>query len=51
MLFIEASKFTQLLPDYLTDDEYRLLQWFLQQSPEVGDIVRGTGGVRKVRWK
>lgn len=50
MLFIETSKFTKLLPDYLTDDEYRLLQWFLQQSPEAGDLVRGSGGVRKLRW-
>ena len=50
MIFIETSKFTKLLSDYLSDDEYRMLQWHLQEQPESGDIVRGSGGVRKVRW-
>lgn len=50
MIFIETSKFTKLLSDYLSDDEYRMLQWHLQEKPESGDIVRGSGGVRKVRW-
>ncbi|WP_257291291.1 type II toxin-antitoxin system RelE/ParE family toxin [Endozoicomonas sp. ONNA1] len=27
-----------------------MLQWHLQEKPESGDIVRGSGGVRKVRW-
>jgi len=50
MIFIEASIFTKLLPDYLTDDEYRGLQMYLMQKPDAGDLVRGSGGVRKVRW-
>ncbi|NKC13720.1 MAG: transcriptional regulator [Gammaproteobacteria bacterium] len=50
MIFIETSKFTKLLSDYLSDDEYRMLQWHLQEKPESGDIIRGSGGVRKVRW-
>ena len=50
MIFIETSKFTKLLSDYLSDDEYRMLQWHLQEKPDSGDIVRGSGGVRKVRW-
>ncbi len=50
MEFIETSIFTKLIPKYLTDDEYRLFQWYLIRNPEVGDIVRGSGGVRKVRW-
>jgi hypothetical protein len=36
--------------DYLTDDEYRGFQTFLATNPDVGDVVRGSGGVRKVRW-
>ncbi|WP_067587713.1 transcriptional regulator [Endozoicomonas ascidiicola] len=28
----------------------RMLQWHLQEKPDSGDIVRGSGGVRKVRW-
>ncbi|VBB44552.1 putative transcriptional regulator [uncultured Desulfatiglans sp.] len=50
MIFIETTTFTKLLPKYLPDDEYRLFQWYLILSPEVGDLVRGSGGVRKVRW-
>ena len=50
MIFIETSIFTKLLPKYLTDDEYRLFQWYLLLNPEAGDLIRGSGGVRKVRW-
>ncbi|MCF6254656.1 MAG: type II toxin-antitoxin system RelE/ParE family toxin [Thiomicrorhabdus sp.] len=50
MIFIETSTFTKLLPSYLSDDEYRGLQSYLLQKPDAGDIVRGSGGIRKVRW-
>jgi len=50
MIFIETRAFTKLLPNYLSDEEYRGLQSYLLQKPEAGDIVRGSGGVRKVRW-
>jgi len=36
--------------DYLSEDEYIGLQSFLLQYPESGKVVRGSGGVRKVRW-
>lgn len=48
--FIESRVFTSLLPDYLTDEEYALFQEYLCEHPEAGDVVRGSGGVRKVRW-
>ncbi len=48
--FIEAPVFTQLLPRYLTDDEYRELQLHLARDPEAGDVIPGSGGFRKVRW-
>jgi mRNA-degrading endonuclease RelE of RelBE toxin-antitoxin system len=50
MVFIETSLFTHLLPRYLDDDEYSALQWYLLMRPDAGPIVRGSGGVRKVRW-
>ncbi|SFX25202.1 hypothetical protein SAMN02745752_01024 [Marinospirillum alkaliphilum DSM 21637] len=50
MLFIETSSFTKLLPSYLADEEYRALQTYLMQKPDAGDLVKGSGGVRKVRW-
>lgn len=50
MEFIETSNFTKLIYTYLTDDEYLGLQGFLLKYPEAGDIVPGSGGVRKLRW-
>lgn len=48
--FVESSLFSALLPDYLADGEYAALQEHLCEHPEAGDLVRGSGGVRKVRW-
>ncbi len=51
MVFIETILFTKLLLDYLTDDQYKELQSFLIKQPDVGDLIQGTGGLRKLRWK
>lgn len=48
--FIETSAFSAYLPDYLSDEEYTALQEHLCETPEAGDLVRGSGGVRKLRW-
>ena len=48
--FIETKVFTKLVEDYLTDDEYSKLQWFLASDPEAGPVIPDTGGVRKLRW-
>lgn len=48
--FIESPIFSALLPDYLTDREYSALQEYLCEQPDAGNLVRGSGGVRKVRW-
>src|SRR6266568_1632064 len=50
MEFIEAPAFTRHLADYLSDDEYRALQAGLGTDPELGDLMPGTGGFRKMRW-
>lgn len=50
MIFIETTAFTKRVIDYLTDDEYLGLQLFLLERPDAGQIVRGAGGVRKLRW-
>ena len=34
----------------LSDDEYRAVQEELGTSPELGDLMPGTGGFRKMRW-
>lgn len=51
MIFIESKNFERLRADYLTDEEYRELQNFLIQQPNAGDVIQGTGGLRKLRWK
>jgi hypothetical protein len=48
--FVESLQFTRQVHDYLTDDEYGGFQSFLAASPDSGNLVRGSGGVRKVRW-
>jgi len=50
MEFVETRAFTRWLKEYLTDDEYRRLQAFLASSPEAGDLIPATGGLRKLRW-
>jgi mRNA-degrading endonuclease RelE of RelBE toxin-antitoxin system len=48
--FIETRLFSRLVSDYLSDDEYTSLQNALAANPEYGDLVPGSGGVRKLRW-
>lgn len=48
--FVEAPLFTKLVGEYLTDGEYTALQRALSANPELGDVIPGSGGVRKVRW-
>ena len=49
--FIESSIFSRELTNYLDDDEYGDLQQYLINCPEAGDIIPGSGGVRKLRWQ
>nr|WP_220269743.1 type II toxin-antitoxin system RelE/ParE family toxin [Marinobacter nauticus] len=49
MEFIETSIFTRQIQLIATDDELRQLQHELIADPEKGDLIKGTGGLRKVR--
>ncbi|AHK15225.1 type II toxin-antitoxin system RelE/ParE family toxin [Thalassolituus oleivorans] len=51
MLFIETSVFTQTIKELMSDDEYRELQEELTIQPDKGDVIQGTGGIRKIRAK
>ena len=35
----------------MDDENYRELQEALVEQPDLGDLIQGTGGLRKVRWK
>jgi len=48
--FIETQLFSRLVQEYLTDEDYGRLQAELIQNPAAGAVVRGSGGVRKLRW-
>jgi mRNA-degrading endonuclease RelE of RelBE toxin-antitoxin system len=48
--FVETRMFTRLVQELLSDDEYRELQTTLMENPEVGSVIPGSGGVRKIRW-
>ncbi len=50
LTFVETRLFTSLVHRYLSDDEYAVLQQALAENPDAGDVIRGSGGVRKLRW-
>ena len=50
MRFIETPVFTRRLTSILNDDQYRSLQLALALRPEQGSVIRGSGGLRKLRW-
>ncbi len=47
---IETDLFKSLWPDYWTEDERGEFAAWLAHAPETGDVIPGSGGVRKVRW-
>ena len=50
LLIIETSVFTRQIQTELDEESYRLLQVELARNPEAGALIRGTGGLRKIRW-
>jgi len=49
MVIIETSIFTRQIQQFLSDDDYRQLQLELIRHPELGKIIPGSGGLRKIR--
>jgi len=49
-VFIELPAFERHRQDYLDDDAFRRLQEALMGNPEAGEVIEGTGGLRKVRF-
>lgn len=47
---VESPIFQKLWPRYWDEDERAEFASFIAQNPEVGAVIRGSGGVRKVRW-
>jgi mRNA-degrading endonuclease RelE of RelBE toxin-antitoxin system len=51
MVFYETSIFTSRILELLSDESYRELQNALIANPEAGDLIPGSNGLRKIRWK
>lgn len=42
--------FTRQIRELMPDDRYRQLQEAILANPRLGDLIPGSGGLRKVRW-
>lgn len=49
MELIETSTFTKQVTALLTDEEYGHFQSQLAANPQLGALIKGGGGIRKVR--
>lgn len=50
MWLVETRVFTREVTELLSDEEYRALQLALVFRPEQGNLIPGSGGLRKLRW-
>ena len=50
MVIIETTVFTKQVRKLLSDEEYQQLQTALMKRPDTGAVIRGSGGLRKMRW-
>jgi putative transcriptional regulator len=48
-VFVESTEFTEWVSEYLPDETYARLQHELMDNPRKGTVIRGCGGLRKVR--
>ena len=50
MRFVETPIFTKRIKTLLDGEDYRALQSALVLRPEQGTLIKGSGGLRKIRW-
>lgn len=50
MTFIETRGFSKIRDNYFDDSQFNMLQRYLVNRPDAGDIIKGSGGIRKLRW-
>lgn len=46
----ETGEFVKRAKKYLTEDERQTLLSHLSSHPIAGNVIEGTGGIRKLRW-
>jgi len=47
---VETPSFLRDAKKLLYDEEREALVIFLSSTPNAGDLIKGTGGIRKIRW-
>jgi len=50
LTFIELSGFSKRRAELLSDDSFKELQEAIIVTPQIGAVISGTGGFRKLRW-
>ncbi|MCG6156746.1 type II toxin-antitoxin system RelE/ParE family toxin [Rubinisphaera margarita] len=50
-IFVETTEFTEWITEELSDEDYSQLQELLMANPQAGDVMKGCGGLRKVRYR
>lgn len=50
MVLVETLVFTRRVGALLSDEDYRMFQLYILGRPQAGAVIRGAGGLRKVRW-
>ncbi len=51
MVIVETHIFTKLINKLMTDEDYREFQAMIIDQPDTGNIISGSGGIRKIRWR
>ena len=51
MVIVETSVFTRCIKALLGDEDYADLHALLVERPDAGDLIQGSHGLRKLRWK
>ena len=49
-VFVELPAFERYRADYLDDAAFGELQRVVMKNPEDGEVIEGTGGLRKIRF-
>ena len=47
---VETAEFVKQASKFMTNDNRREFISYIAANPRSGDLIAGTGGVRKVRW-
>src|SRR5579864_8166009 len=47
--FVETTGFTDVIADFMSDEQYAALQKQLMDDPNCGKVMPGCGGLRKLR--